>query len=165
MPDNPPATARCADGTASKSPSHVATRALVATLPALLTLACSGSGEDVRVTLCKDIVAVRASTKPIFETPDIRTRGYQGAEVRLAYRLGDQAGSATCVYAYNAVDDTADQLANPLNAFATSPERVVLDGQTLSRPALAEAVKQAMLKQGRQFLKEASDQARNAITQ
>jgi hypothetical protein len=131
----------------------------------LLAVGCSGAGEDVRVTLCKDIVAVHAGAEPLFDAPEVRTRGYQGAEVRLAYRVGDRPGRATCLYAHDAVEDTADQLANPLNAYATSPEQVIMAGETLSRPALAEAVKQAMLKQGRQFVEEAGDMARKAITQ
>lgn len=134
-------------------------------LAALLALGCSGAGEDVRVTLCKDIVAARTGAEPVFEPADVRTRGYQGAEVRLAYRVGDSPGRATCLYAHNAVEDTADQLANPLNAYATSPERVVIAGETLSRPALAEAVKQAMLKQGRHLVEQAGDMARKAVTQ
>lgn len=130
-----------------------------------LALGCSGAGEDVRVTLCKDIVTVQTSAQPAFEAPEIRTRGYQGAEVRLAYRVGDRPGRATCFYAHDAVEDTADQLVNPLNAYATSPERVIIAGETLSRAALAEAVKQAMLKQGRQFVEAAGDVARKAVTQ
>ncbi|WP_295883679.1 hypothetical protein [uncultured Thiohalocapsa sp.] len=134
-------------------------------LATLLALGCSGAGEDVRVTLCKDIVAVRTGAEPVFEPADVRTRGYQGAEVRLAYQVGESPGRATCFYAHDAVEDTADQLANPLNAYATSPERVVITGETLSRPALAEAVKQAMLKQGRHLVEQAGDMARKAVTQ
>lgn len=130
-----------------------------------LGLGCSGAGQDVRVTLCKDIVAVRTGAAPAFEAPEIRTRGYQGAEVRLAYRVGDRPGRATCFYAHDAVEDTADQLANPLRAYATSPERVIIAGEALSRPALAQAVKQAMLKQGRQFVEDAGDMARKAVAQ
>jgi len=141
-------------------------RAGAAVLLALsLALGCSGAGEDVRVTLCKDIVAVQTGAAPAFEAPEIRTRGYQGAEIRLAYRVGDSPGRATCFYAHNAVEDTADQLANPLNAYATSPERVIIAGEALSRPALAQALKQALLKQGRQFVEDAGDMARKAVAQ
>jgi hypothetical protein len=142
-----------------------AAAAVAALMAALMAIGCSGAGEDVRVTLCKDIVAVSTGGSPVFEAADVRTSGYQGAEVRLAYQVGDRPGRATCFYAHNAVEDTADQLVNPLNAYATSPERVIIAGETLSRPALAEAVKQAMLKQGRQFIEEASDMARKAVSQ
>jgi hypothetical protein len=131
----------------------------------LLAAGCSGAGEDVRVRLCKDIVAVHAGARPIFETPETHTRGYQGAEIRLRYRIGERPGRAVCVYAHDAVEDTADQLANPLNAYATSPERVRISGEELSRPALAEVVKQALLKQGRAVVEATGEAARRVISQ
>jgi hypothetical protein len=131
----------------------------------LLVTGCSGAGEDVRVTLCKDIVAVRAASAPVFETAQTHTRGYEHAQVRLTYSIDGEAGTASCFYAHNAVEDTADQLANPLAAYATSPYRVIIGTETLPGPVLAEAIGQAMLKQGRQFIEQAGDMARKAVSQ
>ncbi len=59
---------------------------------------------------------------------------------------------ASCLYRYNAVDDTALTLSDPLSAYSTSPETMTIDGETLSRSALAEAVKQAMITQGKAII-------------
>ena len=56
-------------------------------------------------------------------------------------------------------EDTAITLANPIEAFTTSPTRMTLNGRTLSGPELARAVQQALGKQGREFL----DRARETL--
>lgn len=160
---------------ATRRPAAVRTAALPAMiLPAtaallllsiLLAAGCSGVGEDVRVTLCKDIVAVHSGAAPAFERAETRTRGYEHAEVRLTYSIAGEPGSASCFYDHNAVEDTADQLANPLAAYATSPYRVIIGMETLPRPVLAEAIARAMAKQGREFVENAGDMARKALTQ
>ncbi|MCG6942809.1 MAG: hypothetical protein LJE69_16350 [Thiohalocapsa sp.] len=126
---------------------------------------CSGSGEDVRVRLCKDIVAVHTGTQPVFEGAETRTRGREHAEVRLQYSVSGESGGASCFYAYNAVEDTAQQLADPLSAYSASPYRVIIGMETLPKPALAEAIRQAMLKQGKQFIEQAGQAARKALGQ
>ena len=126
-------------------------------LAAMLTLAgCSGSGEDVRVTLCKDLVAVQLgdSASRNWTQTATETRGYEYAAVKLRWSEPDGDGSATCYYDYNAVEDTAMALSDPLSSYAASPSKMVLNAKTLSKPALAEAVKQAMLKQGRSLVDE-----------
>ncbi|MCG6895525.1 MAG: hypothetical protein LJE60_00220, partial [Thiocapsa sp.] len=59
---------------------------------------------------------------------------------------------AVCHYRYNAVDDTALMLSDPLSAYATSPETMTIDGEPLPRPVLAKAVKAAMIQQGKAFI-------------
>jgi hypothetical protein len=141
-------------------------RAVTVLLPtALLVTGCSGAGEDVRVRLCKDIVAVQSGAMPVFDSAETRTRGYEHAQVRLRYSLGGERGSASCFFAHNAVEDTADQLANPLAAYATSPYRVIIDMETLPKQVLATAIGRAMQQQGRAFVEEAGAAARKALTQ
>ena len=130
-------------------------------LAATLALsACSGSGEDVRVTLCKDMVAVKlAGAGPVNWTEaTTETRGKEYAAVKLSWSGPGGQGTASCYYNYDAVDDTALALADPLSPFSTSPSKMLLNGSTLSRQDLAETVKQAMLKQGRSLI----DAAKNA---
>ena len=118
---------------------------------ALITAGCSGSGEDVRVTLCKDMVSTRLG--PV-TWQDVRAeaKGREHAAVTLRFAAAGGDGSAVCYYKYDAVEDTALTLADPLSAFSTSPNRMILNGKTLSRSELAQAIKQAMLKQGRELL-------------
>lgn len=129
-------------------------RVLSALAAALTLAACSGSGEDVRVTLCKDLVTVQLGDSPArnWTQTATETRGYEEAAVKLRWSEPDGDGSATCYYDYNAVEDTAMALSDPLSSYAASPSKMVLNANTLSEPALAEAVKQAMLKQGRSLV-------------
>lgn len=125
--------------------------ALCVLTAALVTVGCSGSGEDVRVTLCKDMVSTRLG--PVtWQDTRAEPKGREHAAVTLRFSTGGGDGSAVCYYKYNAVDDTALTLADPLSAFSTSPYQMILNGKTLSRSELAQAIKQAMLKQGRELL-------------
>jgi hypothetical protein len=122
---------------------------------ALVTAGCSGSpGEDVRITLCKDMVSTRLGGSQTVAWQDARaeTRGHEHAAVRLRFSAAGGDGNAACYYKYNAVEDTALTLSDPLSAYSTSPYEMTLNGKTLSRSELAQAIKQAMLKQGRELL-------------
>jgi hypothetical protein len=131
----------------------------------LLAVACSGPGEDVRVTLCKDIIAVHSGGKTTFERTEVKTPGYQDAQVILAYSTDSARGRATCFYEYNAVEDTADLISDPLRAYSASPSRVVINGEPLSQTALARAVGESMMHQGRELLDSAADAAQKVISQ
>lgn len=130
-------------------PSLIAPLAL-----ALLIAGCSNPREDVRVRLCKDMVSIRlGSSQPITwkgSTTDLR--GHEDAAIRVGFSSGDKDGHAFCYYRYDAVDDTALTLSDPLSSFSTSPSKMVLNGQTLSRAELAQTVKDAMLRQGGDFV-------------
>lgn len=128
---------------------------------AVLALAgCSDAREDVRVTLCKDMAAVELGATPVWQGSEVATDGYQGATVTLRFSAADGDGRAVCHYEYDAVEDTALILANPIEAYATSPSKMVLNGRPLTGPALAEAVKRAMQKQGRELVEQARDALR-----
>ena len=117
---------------------------------------CSNPREDVRITLCKDMVQTQlAGSQPITWTAvSTETRGYEHAAVRLRFSIGGKGGEAACYYNYVAVEETGITVSDPLAAYATSPSKMVLNGQTLSQSALAKGVKEAMLKQGRELVDE-----------
>ena len=118
----------------------------------LLVAGCSNPTEDVRVTLCKDIVRTQTGSGTTIQGADAQAKGHEYAAVRVRFSSQGRDTQAVCYYNYNAVDDTAMQLADPLSAYATSPYEVVIDGQKLSRSQLAGAVKDAMLLQGRELV-------------
>ena len=126
---------------------------------ALVLSGCSGSGEDVRVTLCKDMVTVKLAVADAVNSTQAtaETRGKEYAAVKLSWSGPGGQGTASCYYNYDAVDDTALALADPLSPFSTSPSKMLLNGSALSRPDLAETVKQAMLKQGRSLINAATN--------
>jgi hypothetical protein len=108
--------------------------------------------EDVRVTLCKDIVLNEAGAATTIQGADTQTKGYEHAAVRVRFSSQGRDGQAVCYYNYNAVEDTALQLSNPLSAYATSPSEVTIDGKVLTKAALANAIKSAVAKQGKEFV-------------
>lgn len=122
---------------------------------------CSGSREDVRVTLCKDMVAVQLgqSQSITWAAVEIRTQGHEDAAIELRYTAHGRGGEAACHFKYNAVDDTALTLSDPLSAYSTSPSEMTLNGQPLPRAVLARTIMDAMAKQGREFV----DRAKKAI--
>jgi len=140
-------------------PMLKSTAACAALAATLLTAGCGSPGEDVRVTLCKDIVAVHTGGPVTVYTAEAKAQGYQHAAVRVRYNSGGSDGEAVCYYDYNAVDDTAQTLADPLSAYSTSPSRVTFDGRPLNRAQLADAIKRAMTKQGRELV----DRAKSAV--
>lgn len=129
----------------------------------LVATGCSNPREDVRVTLCKDIVTVQLGPSVNLQGADTQTKGYEYAAVRVRYAAQSGEGQAVCYFNYNEVEDTALTLSDPLSAYATSPFEVTIGGQKLSRPGLAEAVKQAMLKQGREFVDRAKKGIEDAV--
>ncbi len=138
-------------------------RSAAALASPLLAVACSGPGEDVRVSLCKDIIAVYTGGKPTFERTDVKTPGYQDAQVILAYSTDSARGRGICFYQYNAMEDTADLISDPLRAYSASPSRVVINGEALSHIALARAIGESMMDQGRELLDAATGAAPNPI--
>lgn len=113
---------------------------------------CANPREDVRLTLCKDMVAVELGAVPSWQGSAVQLRGYQGATVTVRFATADGNQQAACEYAYDAVDDTALILATPIEAYSTSPAQLTINGRTLTGPELARAVQRAMQKQGREFL-------------
>lgn len=121
----------------------------------LFTAGCSGSREDVRVTLCKNLTNSLLSSAESAEWT-----GGENTFNRPSYAVTsltfDVAGgvprSATsaCYYAYDALDETAQTLADPLSAHATLPFKMTFDGRTLSDEELLRLVNEEQKRQGRQ---------------
>ncbi len=128
-------------------------------IAAVAAFGCSNPREDVRLTLCKDMVTVELGMEPSWQGSQTQTQGREGAvvTVHFAGASGDQ--QAACYYKYDAVEDTALTLANPIEAYSTSPSKMVLNGRTLTGAELAQVVKRAMQKQGRAFV----DRARETL--
>lgn len=132
---------------------------------ALVLASCGGPGEDVRIRLCRDIAAARADSPiSVYETA-AQTKGYEHARVRVRYRSGDRDAEMVCYYDYNAVEDTAQTLSQPLSAYAATPSRVTIDGEDLNRAQRADAISRAMMNQGRELIDRAKGALENVIGQ
>lgn len=132
----------------------------------VLVASCSGSREDVRVSFCKKLVTTQVGSPSSIRWTGVETnpRGHSGLTVQVGFESDgvSRPRQATCHYRYNAVEDTALTLSDPLSAYSTSPETMTIDGELLSRSALAEAVKQAMIAQGKAIIDRAQQGVEDA---
>jgi len=134
--------------------------AMVSLLGAAVLLGgCSGSTEDVRVTFCKDLTsALKPDAKSVEWTGnENRFKRPEFAITMLTFEVvgqdgGRYGGRSACHYAYEALEDTAIALADPLSAYATLPYRMTLDGVALSDAELLRLVNAEQKRRGRQVL-------------
>jgi hypothetical protein len=113
----------------------------------------------VRVTLCKNLTsAMQLSSQSIewkgnentFHRPEY-------AVTSLSFDVVDRDGGRTamqsaCHYAYEELEDTALNLANPMDAYATLPFAMTIDGRALSDAELLRMVNEEQKRQGRQII-------------
>lgn len=119
----------------------------------MLTLGCSGSTEDVRVTFCKGLANGLVDTGPVEWTGgENRFKRPSYATTALTFTAAGSTGDIACHFAYEALDDTAVNLANPLDAYDTLPFAVSLNGRVLSDEALVAAVRAEQKRQGMALL-------------
>ncbi len=121
--------------------------------------ACSGSREDVRVTFCKDLIsALQSDPEAIEWTGEENTfQRPEFAVTGLTFDVmgrdgGRDSGRAACHYAYDALEDTAVNLAYPFDAYATLPYRMTIDGVALSDNELLRMINTEQKRRGRQVL-------------
>jgi hypothetical protein len=160
-----------------QSHRHSIVTLVALTLATLWLGGCAGPREDVRVSFCKALVKTRVEAPASLRWTSAEThpRGRSGLSVVLGFEEQGAAGpgrprQAICHYWYDAVDDTALTLSDPLSAYATSPATMTIDGESLPPPVLAESIKQAMIQQGealinhaRQGIEDAAGMAREWI--
>lgn len=140
---------------------------------------CSGPTEDVRATLCKDLTR---SLQPAAESIDWQGndntfRRPEYAIIRMRFEVVDKGGTrstgtSACHYAYEALEDTAAILADPIQAYATLPFAMTIDGRALSDAELLNLVNAEQRRQGRQVLdtlekgaRDMADKVRSSIAQ
>ncbi len=121
--------------------------------------ACSGSREDVRVTFCKNLIsALQSDPEAIEWTGEDNTfQRPEFAVTSLTFDVTERNGGrgssrAACHYAYDALEDTAVNLAYPFDAYATLPYKVTLDGVAFSDAELLRLINAEQKRRGRQAL-------------
>ncbi len=115
---------------------------------------CSGSTEDVRVTLCKNLTTSLQGSNSIewgetaftFRRPEYATTTLH-YEVITAGKASQK--TSACHFAYEALDDTAVNLANPIDAYETLPFAMSHDGRVLSDAELLQTVNAEQKRLGR----------------
>jgi hypothetical protein len=137
-----------------------------------LLAGCSATGDDPRVAFCKNLVAAQLGNpaalewtggENTFKRPEFATTG-------LTYAVEDTAGgsrdgSAACYFEYDAIEDTAQHLADPLSAYSTLPFAMTLDGRMLSDAELVAARTAEQKRQGMAVLGALEQGARDMADQ
>lgn len=105
------------------------------------------------MSFCRAVVQTQQDAPIRWLSTGTRPRRQAGLDVTLGFEgTGGALQEAVCHYRFDAVDDTAQALADPLSVYGTSPVSVTIDGRTLSAPVLADAIRRAALRQGRDLL-------------
>ena len=144
-----------------------------------LLAGCSGSTEDVRVTLCKNLTTSLMPSGSSVEWTGNKNTFYRPsyAVTGLTFDMTDRDGNSkamesACHYAYEALEETAITLATPLDAYATLPFAMSLDGNMLSDGQLLRVVNEEQKRLGRKAIatleknaKDLADKVRAGIGQ
>ncbi len=129
-----------------------------ASLVVLLLSGCSGSTEDVQLTLCKQLagdLVFGDFQHSDWSAAELKPGGYDDLEVIVRYRTGSGQGETRCYYAYNtpAGDENAMTQVNPTTAYSTYPSKVTQDGKELDSMIWANKINGILLKQGKEAIK------------
>ena len=132
----------------------------------LLTLGCSGSTEDVRITFCKDLaVGLTGSENIEWTGGENRFNRPAYAITALTFGVDGSNGDIACHYEHEALDDTAVNLANPLDAYQTLPFAVSFNGRLLSNEELVAAVRAEQKRRGVALMRGLEQGARDLAEQ
>ena len=144
--------------TTSAGSSTARRNVLVLAGAAVMAAGCSGPTEDVRVTLCKNLTTTLQSAQ------SIEWKGNENSFRRPEY--------AITALTYEALEDTAVTLADPLSAYANLPFAMTFNGRTLSDAELLQLVNAEQRRQGRQAVetlkkgaRDVADKVREKISQ
>jgi len=132
----------------------------------LLLTACSGSTEDVQLTLCKQLagdLVFNDYQKSDWLAEDMKFNGYEDLEVIVRYKTSSGQGETRCYYAYDTHDENAMTQANPATAYATYPSKVTQDGNVLDSMTWAKKINEIMIKQGKEAIKVPVEKVRETI--
>ena len=143
-------------------------RRLILLLLPLILIGCSGSTEDVRITLCKDLtmgIGLQTDKQPEWISEDMKFDGYEDMQVILKYTVAGKTLLSRCDYPYEAIDEDALTLSNPASAYATYPSKVIINGEAVASAVLAEKVRLYLKKQGIKLVEPAVKAVKEATTQ
>ena len=124
-----------------------------------MLVACSGSTEDVRVMLCKDLVSEINSQagSPSWDKEQAAYNGYEDMEVAISFSQSGSQSNISCFYPYNTADENVMMHADPASAYDTYPSAVKLNGELLDSKDLASKINRVLLKQGKQAIEKGQE--------
>jgi hypothetical protein len=138
----------------------------IASATALLLTACSGSTEDVQLTLCKQLagdLVFGDYKKSDWLAEDMKFKGYDDLEVIVRYNTESGEGETRCYYAYDTPEENAMTQSNPATAYSSYPSKITQDGTVLESGMWAQKINEINLKQGKEAIKVPVEKARQAV--
>jgi len=151
------------------APSHRLSLSILLAVSGVLA-GCSGSSEDVRITLCKNLTQATQSDAASIEWigNENTFRRPEYAIAGLSFEVVDAGGkrsamSSACHYAYEAIEDTAQHLADPFSAYANLPFAMTVDGRPLGDAELLRLVNEEQKRLGREAVKTLEKGARDVV--
>ena len=134
----------------------------------VLLSACSGSTEDVQLTLCKQVtgdLVFGDYQKSDWVSDELKFNGYEDLEAIIKYKANGAEGEVRCYYVYDTIEENAMTHSNPATAYSTYPSKITRDGAVLDSRMWAKKINEIMLKQGKEAIKVSVDKANETIDQ
>ncbi len=139
-------------------------------LSGMALLAGCSDREDPRITLCKNLTTALHPEAQSIEWTGGENSFYRPryAVTGLTFDVVDSDGNAAsktaaCHYAYEALDDTAVTLADPLSAYANLPFKMTLNGKAFSDRELLNMVNTEQKRLGRKAVDTLQKGAKDAM--
>jgi hypothetical protein len=132
---------------------------LIPALAGAITLpGCSSPTEDVRITLCKNLVLTLSEPHQAVEWKEIDNKfaRFEDLIVSVNGEVLTQDDEptpiqATCFYEYDeAIEEDGMTHVDPLSTYKTVPYKMLLNGESIPKPVLDQAVQVAILNQGKE---------------
>jgi hypothetical protein len=145
------------------------TRTTLLSLASLALLAaCSGAGEDVRISFCKAIVTDLETSQRQLEWQNVETKHgrFSDLEVKLSYLASSpEPRTASCTYQKEHIpEDNVMHQADPLSTYRTRPSTVKLGDNAYAGASLSSAINATMKRRAKEFGGKIAEETQQAVT-
>ncbi len=128
---------------------------------------CSGSGEDVRVSLCKAIVSDLEGNGTPLEWQSVETHHgrFSDLEVRLSYVASDPAPvAASCTYEKEHIpEENVMHQADPLSTYRTRPSGISMADDAVTGARLRDAINNTIKRRADEFAGKVAEETQQAV--
>lgn len=132
---------------------------------------CSSPTEDVRITLCKNLVITLTEPSQAVEWKETENKFARFEDLIVSVngevltQDDEPAGmQATCSYEYDeAIEEDGMTHTDPLSTYKTVPYKMLLNGESIPKPVLEKAVQVAFLNQGKEAVGKVQKNVKEAV--
>ena len=136
----------------------------------LAVTSCSKT-PDVRLTLCQDLTVLFLNPPDdiVWQKHEPVIRGYNDLQMPVSYVRENDTGKvlakASCFYAYVENEDAigAAEFNTPTEAYSTYPDKMILNGKTVKKSVLENAINEVMLRQAGKAIVKAKEKIKEGV--